>query len=221
VEHVDELIAAHALHALEPAEERQVEQHVAECGQCRDRLREMEAVAATLAYAAPAAVPPPELRDRVMAAIGPVVAAPPPAPEPRRRSAPNWWPRFSLVAVPALAAAVLALGVWNLSLRGQVTDQSLGIADGRVVALAGVGNALVSPSGAVKLYVRAAPAPSGKTYEAWVIDARIPYPAGTFDSRGAFSLTREASRGDTIAVTIEPAGGSSKPTTTPIAAGKV
>ncbi len=219
MEHVDELIAAHALHALAPAEERQVEQHVAQCGQCRDRLRELEALAATLAYAAPAASPPPELRDRVMAAIGPVVAAP--VAQPRRRSAPGWWPRFSLVAVPALAAAVLALGVWNLSLRGQVTDQGHELAHGRVVALAGVGNALVSPSGVVKLYVRAAPAPSGKTYEAWVIDGGTAYPAGTFASSGTVKLTREASRGDTIAVTVEPAGGSSKPTTTPIAAGKV
>jgi anti-sigma-K factor RskA len=69
--------------------------------------------------------------------------------------------------------------------------------------------------------VMSGPAPAGKTYEAWVIDGGTAYPAGTFESNGTVELTREASRGDTIAVTVEPAGGSSKPTTTPIAAGKV
>ena len=60
-----------------------------------------------------------------------------------------------------------------------------------------------------------APAPSGKTYEAWVIEGETPKPAGTFAGGGAqtaFALTRGVPAGATVAVTIEPAGGSQSPT---------
>src|SRR3954465_9752050 len=55
-------------------------EHVETCERCRVQLREMEAVAAALAFAAPQAEPPPELRDRLLEAIGPegVQSAPPP-----------------------------------------------------------------------------------------------------------------------------------------------
>ena len=75
VEHVDELIAGHALRALSSEDEERVVVHLAECEQCRRKLRETEAVAASLAYAVPQVAPPPELRERVLAISEPVVAA--------------------------------------------------------------------------------------------------------------------------------------------------
>ncbi|MGZ4430504.1 MAG: zf-HC2 domain-containing protein, partial [Gaiellales bacterium] len=111
MEHVDELIPAHALHALDPDESRMVEDHLESCARCRRQLVEYEAVAGALAYAAPPTRPPAELRDRVMAAIEPVVSAPEPQTEPVRsaRRWAGWWPSFSAVAVPVLAAAVIGL----------------------------------------------------------------------------------------------------------------
>ena len=53
MEHVDELISGYALHGLDAADERLVLEHVDTCERCRVQLREMEAVAAALAFAAP------------------------------------------------------------------------------------------------------------------------------------------------------------------------
>jgi hypothetical protein len=53
VEHVDQLISGYALHGLDAADERLVLEHVETCERCRVQLREMEAVAAALAFAAP------------------------------------------------------------------------------------------------------------------------------------------------------------------------
>src|SRR6185437_3100495 len=63
--------------------------HVAECDGCRRQLREAEALAASLAYAVPAAAPPPDLRDRVLAAAEPVVAVVVAADLRRRRAGPG------------------------------------------------------------------------------------------------------------------------------------
>jgi anti-sigma-K factor RskA len=227
VEHVDDLIAAHALHSLDADEAQRVEEHLAGCAACRAKLRELEAVAGALAYAAPRAAPPPELRTRLMEAIGPTVAAQPQPPveqraRPARRRGPGWWPRLSIVAVPALAAAVVALAIWNVSLRNDLSSTRHSVATGVPVALPGVGNAVAAPSGAVTMYASAPAAPSGKTYEAWVIRAGKAYPAGLFGGgTRQFTLTLHVRPGDTIAVTVEPAGGRQQPSSKPVAAGHV
>ncbi|MCS5718315.1 anti-sigma factor [Herbiconiux sp. CPCC 205763] len=62
--------------------------------------------------------------------------------------------------------------------------------------------------------------PDGKVYEAWYIDAAGAAPAGTFEASGDGTswhvLAGALSPGDTVGVTVEPAGGSSAPTTDPI-----
>jgi anti-sigma-K factor RskA len=64
--------------------------------------------------------------------------------------------------------------------------------------------------------------PSGKTYELWYIAGSDATPAGTFQpgSNGSLAqvLKGKMTDGDTIGVTVEPAGGSSKPTTEPVVA---
>jgi len=62
--------------------------------------------------------------------------------------------------------------------------------------------------------------PGGKTYELWYIDAEGATPAGTFDADGSMQsvmLTGDMKAGDTVGVTVEPAGGSKTPTTKPVA----
>jgi anti-sigma-K factor RskA len=230
VEHVDELIAGHALRALSSEDEERVVVHLAECDRCRRKLRETEAVAASLAYSVPQVAPPPELRGRVLAIAEPVVAAPAaaadapaaaeapvrPARTPTRR---GWWPRFSLVAVPAMAVALAAMVAWNVSLRNDVSSNRSDLANGAAVMLPGVGNVVAQTNGNATLFAHVRPAPAGKTYQAWVIRGSVALPAGVFEGGGTveLELTQAARPGDRIAVTIEPAGGSKKPTTTPIA----
>ena len=63
---------------------------------------------------------------------------------------------------------------------------------------------------------------AGKTYELWYISGSIPTAAGTFDPSGSSKqvqiLKGKMSAGDTVGITIEPAGGSKKPTTKPVVA---
>jgi anti-sigma-K factor RskA len=223
VEHVDELIAGHALRALSSEDEERVVVHLAECEQCRRKLRETEAVAASLAYGVPQVAPPPELRSRVLAIAEPVVAAPAAAAAPARpqraRARRQWWPRFSLVAVPAMALALVAMLAWNVSLRNDVSQNRDDLASGAAVMLPGVGNVVAQTDGNATLFAQLRTAPAGKTYEAWVIRGSVALPAGVFKGGGTVELhlTQAAKPGDKIAVTIEPSGGSKAPTTTPIA----
>jgi anti-sigma-K factor RskA len=131
----------------------------------------------------------------------------------------QWWPRFSLVAVPAMALALAALLVWNVSLRNDLNSSRDNLAKGAAVALPGVGNVVAQTDGNATLFAHLSPAPAGKTYEAWVIRGSVALPAGVFQGGGTveLNLTQTAKPGDKIAVTVEPSGGSQKPTTTPIA----
>jgi anti-sigma-K factor RskA len=212
VEHVDELISGYALHGLDTADERLVLEHVETCERCRVQLREMEAVAAALAFAAPQAEPPPELRDRLLEAIGPeVVPSTPPETPPQPRARWSWWPRASAVAVPVLGRAVIALAVWNISLRGDVNNGEVR----SVAPIADVGNVVSFSGGQATVVGGLKPAPADHTYEAWVIPKgeTVPQAAGTFAGGNdmSFTLTRNASAGDTIVITLEPGTGGSAP----------
>ena len=219
MEHVDELIAGHALRALSSEDEERVVVHLAECERCRLKLRETEAVTASLAYGVPQVAPPPELRSRVLAIAEPVVAAPAAEAPARARPRRGWWPRVAVVAVPAMALALVGMLAWNISLRNDVSANRDDLATGAAVTLPGVGNVVAQTDGNATLFANLGQAPDGKTYEAWVIRGSVALPAGVFKGGGTVELhlTQPAKPGDKIAVTIEPAGGSPKPTTTPIA----
>jgi hypothetical protein len=170
----------------------------------------MEGVAAAIAYSAPAAQPPPELRDRLLEAIGPTVVAPPaevPA-GPERRWA--WWPRFSAFAVPALAAAVVALAVWNVALRNDHGPRVQSVA-----SVANVGSVVSYEGGQATIVGSLRPAPANHVYEAWVIPRgqSVPIAAGTFSGgRGiSFTLTQHAAPGDKVVITLEPGSGGPAP----------
>lgn len=66
------------------------------------------------------------------------------------------------------------------------------------------------------------PLPSDRVYELWYIDSTGARPAGMFTVSSAGSTWRvlegKMAHGDTVGVTIEPAGGSTKPTTAPVVA---
>jgi anti-sigma-K factor RskA len=221
-ESLHELTAAYALDALSPDEERAYEQHLAHCERCRRELAEFSEATTALAHGGDAGAPPPALRDRILDAA----RADRPNVVPLR---PRWVrPLGAAAAVAAVAAVVL--GIWAVSLSRSLDHSRSARADlrqaiavigdprARRASLAG-GNGMVfvAPDGATALVAfgldRAA---AGKTYEAWVIPAgRSPQPAGLFDSAGATTvvrLGRRAGPGTTVAVTMEPRGGSGAPT---------
>ena len=63
------MIAAHALGALETAEARELDAHLATCAECRAELDSWQDTAASLAYAAPAIEPSAELRSRLLRSV--------------------------------------------------------------------------------------------------------------------------------------------------------
>jgi anti-sigma-K factor RskA len=221
------LSGAYAVDALDDAERAEFEKHLATCASCRaevDDLREAAGMLAELTSAAP----PPELRDAVLADIHTVRPLAPrtPAGAPARRR--RW------LAGIAAAAAVAVLGagaaVWHpwqqssptVTLVDRVIDApDVQRVDGDV---AGGGSVSVYRSIALDRAVvvthRLPAAPAGRTYELWLQDARgAMHPAGLL--AGGRDI-RMALRGDAGAavgagVTVEPAGGSPQPTTTPVA----
>jgi anti-sigma-K factor RskA len=229
---IHELTAAYALDALDADERRAYEEHLAGCDRCREELTSFLEVTAALAVAASGPEPRPELRDRIIAEARAERQTVVPFAPPRRRLTP------ALGAVAAIAAVVaIALGAYAFSLSSDLDDARSALAhaqdvsavlsdpSARAVSLAaGDGRLVVGEDGAAVLVLdRVDPAPSGKTYEVWIISGKTPKPAGLFrGSAGRDLVPVEGSvrRGSVVAVTLERAGGEDAPTTQPFVASK-
>jgi len=217
-----EQLAAYALDALDDDERSAFEAHLAECEQCREELTDFRETAGMLAYAAEGPAPPDALRERIL--------------EQARRERPSQSvvvlrPRRALrltaIAAAAAVAAAIGLGIWAASLSNSLdAERSARAAEARAAAILADadstripmgerGELVRSPDGDAVMVVRnLAPAPEGKTYEAWVIDSGGPIKAGLFEGGGQqiVLLEQPVGEGAMVAVTLEPEGGSEQPT---------
>jgi anti-sigma factor RsiW len=202
------LTAAYALDALDEREHAEYEAHLDACSDCQAELASLQGAAASLAYAADARAPAPELRDRILAQ----------ARSERENVVPlrrRWVLPAAGVAAAVAACAALALGLWAASLRSSLADEREAaselaeLVDAERFPLEGVdGAVLVERNGEATLVVRGLEeAPEGKLYEAWVsADGETMLPAGTFDAeqdQTIFRLTRPLPPGGLVAVTLE------------------
>jgi anti-sigma-K factor RskA len=118
----EELAAGYVLGALEPDDEHVFQQHLGGCPVCEASVRELEAVAGELAYAAPPVDPPDTLWAGIRRQVRPEAArrqAIPPGPTPGVGTGGR---RLRLLPALATAAAILlvvVLSLWNLNLRDQ------------------------------------------------------------------------------------------------------
>jgi len=128
------LAAPYVLGALDTAERRAFEAHASTCPICRDEVRSLQRVADALARTAPQRSPRPELRARVLAAIG--VEAPGPARQQRPRPVVNWLP----LAASMLLAAVLGAYAW--ALQGRIANLEARVDDAERRASAAEGETL-------------------------------------------------------------------------------
>jgi anti-sigma-K factor RskA len=225
-----ELTAAYALDALDGDDAEAYEAHLGQCERCRDDLATLREPVAALAWAIDSPPPPPRLRSRILdaAAAERVNVVPLPA-----RGNP-WVLRTTAALASVAACTAIGLGLWAGSLSRSIDHQRATSAAAlraaqiladptarRIRLEGGRGLVAVDRDGQGVLVVDRLPAaPSGKTYEAWVIPSgAAPRPAGLFRGGSAASvlaLKQMVPDGAVVAATVERSGGVSAPTQKPL-----
>jgi len=226
------LSGAYAVDALDDHERELFERHLADCADCRAEVASLREAAATLPESTPAS-PPPALRDSVLAGIRTVRPLPPlptsVAAERARTRRPLWRNPSALLAaaaaVVAIGGAVMVTQPWDDEARApSAAERVIEADDARevTVKLDGATATLFhSPSqGRAALVTDDLPAPpAGKVYELWLQKDGVMVPAGLMPAGEdqEFLLSGDTSGATAAGITVEPAGGSDEPTTTPIA----
>jgi anti-sigma-K factor RskA len=229
-ERFDDLKEAYALGALSEEERREVEGYLGEHPELHAEVDDLESTANLLALAPQEYEPSPTLRRdllrRISSSPGATSAAEPSARQSglRRLFGPG-----GLAAAAALALVTLGMFAWNASL--QEENQTLqGELEGqqKSYALQSTGAAQEVRGEVVRLGDERAvlvaedlpAAPEGDTYQAWIMREDVPEPAGLFEPNdtgtAAAPLEGSIEGADAVAVTVEPSGGSSSPTSVPL-----
>jgi anti-sigma-K factor RskA len=230
-ERFEDLKDAYVLGALPEEERRSFEDYLAAHPERQAEIDELGAVAGLLAFSPQEQEPSPELRSRVME----VVEA---EAEPRRVRGRSTFARvgdfLSVRSLALGAAALLVIGLlsWNVLLQNQVQDLQGQVADAqahksKTIELKGswaeqgaTAEVASMQENEIILVARNMPSvPEDRTCQIWVIKGEVPKPSGLFqpDENGtATPITNSIRKADVIAVTVEPAGGSKKPTSDPV-----
>ncbi|MET9338709.1 anti-sigma factor [Nonomuraea sp. NPDC004354] len=232
------LAGAYALDAIDDElERRRFEAHLDGCADCAHEVRGLAETAARLGQAT-AATPPPELKSRVMAEIGQVRQLPPVVERPGSRHRfvrERTGARVAKVVAAAGVAAAVALGALAYQARTELdqmrttarqVEAVLAAPDARRVNAAegqGVAGTVVLSRSAGRMVFLAsglAPLPEDKTYQLWQLSPGQAHPAGLLrpDDSGytAPALAVPVKGATSVGLTVEPAGGSAAPTTTPL-----
>ena len=225
------LTGSYALDAVSDTEREEFERHLPHCSACEAEVRGMRETAARLALAC-AVTPPARMEQQVLAATYRTRQLPPLSADRPRRALPRLVPRvprrLAMLAVAASVAAAVALGITQLSAQHQL-DQARATAIARVVTApdAHVATARTSAGGSVTVVTSAAlreavvsasgmaSLPSSRVYQVWVMSPSGARSAGLM--HGSSLLASAVRPGDRIGITVEPAGGTARPTTTPVA----
>jgi anti-sigma-K factor RskA len=230
---------AYALDAVDDLERAAFDRHLAECETCAVEVAEYRETATRLAEG-PWSVPPPRMRERVLARAA---ATPQLPPLGHRRGGVSPMARWRRIAVAAAAVGVLGIGAAATTYA--VQEQRL--ADERVAVVAAQQQAariqavlaapdaslragemtgggrvtlVVSDSEDAGVVVLADAPPPGpdRAYQLWVVDNVRPISVGLLPAgQSAATELIEGVRGrSAFAVSLEPAGGSPAPSTTPL-----
>jgi anti-sigma-K factor RskA len=230
------LAGAYALDAVDGPERERFEHHLGHCQACDNEVRGLQETATRFALAV-SEQPPAQLRTRVLASAA-RTRQPPPIAEVRSlpESGTGWLRRLAVPLAAACVVAAIALAVllgMARSQLGSVRAEQREIAAVLSAPGARIVSVRISVGGAATVVVASRlhrliftstgmpGLPAGKIYQLWVLG-----PGGSATSAGLLSqdanggttpvLASGLIRGDRIGVTVEPAGGTTKPTTTPI-----
>lgn len=241
---VHTLTGAYALNALPPEDRERFEQHLAECLSCAEEVAGFGETVAKLGAAA-AEEPPPHLREQTLNAAKYTRQLPPEVPGGNsdefsrwrtiRQS--RWWRRSGIAVAAAAVVAAVALGYQNVVISQRLSDHQrtndeyaalskmLNAPDARVInhtaESGGTATAAVSYTRDKALVIASGlpDPPADHVYQAWVMEPE-PRSAGllppTQQDRTQL-MAHGIDSGDKLGLTIEPSGGSSQPTTEPVA----
>ena len=229
-ERFDDLKEAYALGALSEQERREVEDYLRHQPELGAEVDDLESVANLLALAPQEHEPSPKLRRDLLRRISSSSDVTPALdPSARQTGLGRLFGPGGLAAAAALALVTLGMFAWNASL--QEENQTLqGELEGqqKSYALQSTGEAqevrgevVRLPDERAVLVAEDLPSPpEGETYQAWIMREDVPEPAGLFEPNdtGAAAAPIEGSieGADAVAVTVEPSGGSSSPTSDPL-----
>ncbi|GID25521.1 anti-sigma factor [Paractinoplanes brasiliensis] len=231
------LVGAYVLDAVDDIERAAFERHLRECDSCRAEVDEFRETTAHLAHDT-WSVPPPWLRENVMAEVAstrqlpPMVPEAPAAPSARGLSRRRWLVSAAAVVVAAAGAGAAVYAVQDQRVRDQrQIAEAARLNEARVrqilaapdvvlreqpVSTGGrvtVASSRLQNAGVVLLAAESAPA--GRVFQLWTIrPGADPANAGVLaEGQSADVVVLEGLPGATdVALTLEPPGGSAAPT---------
>jgi anti-sigma-K factor RskA len=226
-ERFDDLKGAYALGALSESERREFEGYLAAYPELQAEADDLGSVVDLLALAPQEHEPSPELRRNLLDRIGDASGVDAAEVHPGRTRFRRLFGPGGLVAAVAAAAAVAVIGLflWNASLRDENENLRGALETRETHELQGSGAAEdvrgevveLGNDRAVLMTENLSPTSEGEVYEAWLLRGGVPEPAGLFQPRdeghAAAPIEGSLEGADAVAVTIEPSGGSSMPTT--------
>jgi anti-sigma-K factor RskA len=231
------LVGAYALDAVDDIERASFDRHIRDCESCRTELDELREVAARLADST-WSVPPPRLREDVMAAIGRTRQLSPAEPvrEKEKREAARW---RRLTAVAAAVVAAVGVGSTVYVVQDHRVQKQQQIAEAAEASEARVRAILAAPdlvvhektlttggrvtvassalhnSGVILLAADSALA-QNRVYQLWTVTPGVSAPqnAGVLDpgQSAIVQIVNGLPSASDVGVTVEPVGGSKTPT---------
>ena len=249
-ERFEDLKDAYVLDALPEEERRSFEEFLAAHPERQAEIDELGAVAGLLAFSPEEQEPTPELRERIMEVVE-AEAAPRSERRGSVLAGLAGYIGARGLAFGAAALLIIGLLSWNLLLQDQVDDLHGQVQNSQsqvenlqaqvrdaqnqqtqTVQLSGTWAgqgadaevASISDDTIVLVADNLPSVPEGRTCQIWVIKGDVPEPSGLFQPGGketAAPITTPIREGDTIAVTVEPAGGSEQPTSDPVLSGEL
>ncbi|MFJ4692335.1 anti-sigma factor domain-containing protein [Streptomyces sp. NPDC088766] len=236
------MTGAYALHALPPDEREDFERHLEDCELCVEETAELSATAARLGLAT-SATPGPALREQVLRRITTVRQDSPGAPVPARSVGAarrmRTMSRWALAACVAAAAGLGGATVWQHQRADDAREQArraersvdeiaavLAAPDARTstarLADGATGTVVVSGSRDKAVFLASGMdrPPSGKVYQLWFDDHGTMRSAGLMDpdrTDQAVVMAGALDGASAMGITVEPEGGSRRPTSDPVA----
>ncbi|MEU7822583.1 anti-sigma factor [Catellatospora sp. NPDC049133] len=232
---IHSLAGPYVLHALDEAERETFIQHLRGCETCAAEVAELNETVARLADDA-WSVPPPAMRDNVLAAVRRTRQIPPARPVRTRREPARWWRHPAALTAAACLLVAALVGGTTFAVQEQRLREERAVAQAARQELARTQAVLTAPDATVrtsnvagggKVTVVASAAQDAavillathspgeqKAYQFWLMEGTTPHSAGVLAAgQGtATHLVSGVNAADAMGLTVEPAGGSTSPT---------